>query len=160
MKKTIKGALCATVAFVLGAGAAWADGTYNLYSIGEAIPLGQIEIQDDVVIDGTSYASWSFPTKKLTLYIPPEAAYVTMDANSPIIGRPFEGGWVAEGTPEELGSHVCSETRKDHTGEDRHLWGDLVWTVTSLADDYEFEISLGMCGGPVQPWAQSVNAKG
>jgi len=160
MKMTLKGALCATVAFVLGAGAAWADGTYNLFSIGEAAPMGQIEIQDDVVIDGETYASWWVPTAKITIYIPPEAAYVNMDANNPLVGKSFEGGWVANHTREELGSHACSETMKDHNGEDRALWGDVKWTLTALGDNYDFEISLGKCGDPVEPWAQSVDAKG
>lgn len=159
MTATIKGALCATAACFLGAGAAWADGSYSLYTIGNADPMGEIHIQGDVVIDGDTYAAWWVPGSQMMLFIPPDAAYVEMVAGNPDVGRPFEGGWVSHATPAELGANVCSDTVADDTGTERALWGTLTWTVTS-ATDYEFEISLGTCDGAEAPWAQNVDAKG
>lgn len=160
MKLTVKRLFCATAMLVMGAGPALADGVYDLYRIGDADPIGTIEIQDDVAINDGTYSSWWVPAEKITIYIPTEAAYVTVDPNNPVIGKRFEGGWIAHGARADFGSDACEETRKDHTGTERHAWGDLTWTITSLSDVYEFEIHLGLCEGEVKPWAQNVDAKG
>lgn len=160
MNNKLMGMVFATAGLVLGTGLAQADGLYDLYTIGDAERIGTIEIKDDVSIKDGTYSSWWVAEEKIMIYIPIEAAYVTMDANSPAIGKPFEGGWVAHGEPADLGSEACKKTQKDHTGTERHAWGDLTWTITSLSDAYEFEIHIGRCGKHVKPWAQNVDAKG
>lgn len=160
MKNKFLGIVLATAGLVLGTGLAGADGLYDLYTIGDAERIGTIEIKDDVSIKGGTYSSWWVAEENIMIYIPTDAAYVTVDANNPVIGKRFEGGWVAHGERADFGSDACEETRKDHTGTDRHAWGDLTWTITSLADVYEFEIHMGLCEGDVEPWAQNVDAKG
>ncbi len=160
MRDLNKIALGAVIAVGLGAGSAWADGSYTLYTIGNSVKAGEIHIQNDVQVDGETYSMWSVPQTKMLLYISPDAAYVTMDANSPVIGKPFGGGWVSTKSTRELRGAKCDEPVTDHAGVERPYWGTLTWTITSLSTTYDFEIKLGTCGGPEKPWAQSVDAKG
>ncbi len=156
----IKRAIFSTAALALASSSAFADGLYDLYSIGGANPMGTIEIKDDVTIEGTKFVSWWVPRYKMMIYIPPEAAYVTMQDNSPLNGKKFEGGWFSHKSKAELGSAACEDSEKDETGKERFLGGDLTWTLYVNKDDYNFEISLGSCDDPVRPWAQNTNAKG
>ena len=156
MKKIIKGAACALTTFLLGATFAWADVSYRLYATNGGYAIDQITIQDDVNIDGVTYSAWLVEGANMTLYVPTDAAYVTMDANSPVIGKPFRGGWVSNRTASDLGDAVCSEPVTDHNGTSRPLWGTLTWTITSLATSYDFEIKLGECGKADGSYATTV----
>lgn len=157
---TIKRAVFATTALGLASSSAIADGLYKLYSIGEATPMGTIEIMDDVTVEGTKFVTWWVPKYKMMLYIPPEAAYVTMEDNNPINGKPFKGGWFSHKSKEEVGSAACEESEKDETGKERFLGGDLTWTTYVDKNNYTFEISLGSCDDPIKPWGQNGTAKG
>lgn len=156
----IKNTFYSTAALALATSPAFADGLYDLYSIGEANPMGTIEIKDDVTLDGTKYVTWWVPKYQMMLYIPPEAAYVTMEDNSPLNGKKFTGGWFSQKSKAELGSAACDESEKDETGQERFLGGDLTWTLYVNKNDYNFEISLGNCDDPVKPWGQNTDAKG
>jgi len=137
-----------------------ADGTYNLYSIGQSNPMGTIEIQGDVTVDGREYVTWWVPKYKMMLYIPPEATYVTMEDNSPVNRKRFIGGWFSHKTRAEVGSSACEESEMDETGQERYLGGDLQWTVLVDKYNYNFEISLGNCDDPVEPWGHDTDTKG
>ena len=160
LKTAIRSTLFSTAALALASSSAFADGLYDLYSIGEATPMGTIEIMEDVTYDGDKYATWWVPKFQMMLYIPPEAAYVTMEDNSPLNGKKFKGGWFSHKSKAEVGSAACEETEKDENGKERFLGGDLTWTTYVDKNDYTFEISLGSCDDPVKPWGQNTDAKG
>lgn len=156
----LKSTIFSAATLALASSTAMADGYYKLYSIGDAKPMGTIEIMDDVTIEGTQYVTWWVESMQMMLYVPPEASYVTMENNNPINGKPFKGGWYSHKSKAELGSAVCSEFEEDETGKERFLGGDLIWTVYVDKNDYTFEISLGSCDDPVKPWGKNNTAKG
>ncbi len=132
---------------------AQADGQYDMYTH-EGERLGVLEIVRDISPD---FVLFKIDDLEMNLYVPPEAAYVTIDTRNPWIDTQarYQGSWV---TTDAVASNTCGgEEVDDHDGIPRKLWGDLVWTNTALDDDLNitFTIDLSACGGEMTPWVIS-----
>jgi hypothetical protein len=138
-------------------GPALADGVDPLYDQNGNY-IGDVEIVGDVFNQsGVEFARLDIPSMRMTLYVDPEAVYVTLTQDNPIIQQqtPFYGYWIGwDPDPSGLWSACDYDTYPDHTGRQYRLYGDLVWTNLSLSNnwDLEFAIDIGHCGGPVVPW--------
>lgn len=135
-----------------------ADGVYPLYDTTGNF-LGEVEVLGDVTDRrGVVFAQLHIPALRILLYVDPDAIYVQMTRNNPIIQQqtPFSGYWIGY-DPDSHGewSRCRFGSTPDHTGQHHQLYGDLVWTNIEIAPDGEliFDIDLGHCGDPVDFWA-------
>ena len=151
--------LFGTVTAAFAATAAIADGVYKMYDYREGY-IDEFEIVGDVTgPDGNQYAMFEMRDMKMVFYIPPEAAYVTISHDNPIIANniPYSGYWVSTAAPGEAQWDSCNNgSVPDHNGVPRPLWGDLVHVYTELsADTYDlyFKLQIGSCGAIPEDWA-------
>ncbi len=147
------------VAVVLAcAGPAMADGVNPLYDM-DGNYIGDVEIVGDVVDQtGTEYARLDVRSLRLTLYVDPDAVYVMLDPNNPIIRgqTPFSGFWIGwDPDPSGQWRRCDYGVYPDHTGRDHQLYGDLTWTNLRYSDheDLVFAVDLGFCGDQITSWA-------
>jgi hypothetical protein len=130
----------------------YADGGY----------IDDIEIMGDVVMsNGIEYAMLEMRERNLRFYVDPDAIYVMMFDDNPILTnrQPFNGFWVLNESPDYSGDWpVCLDEIRDENGASYPAHGSIVWTNSGIAaNGYElaFTIDLGTCDGPAQPWGYS-----
>ncbi len=156
----LKSLTAAALAATLTTTAAMADGIDQMYDPNGTY-LGELQLIGDVTDRfGGSYALFDFPSVGLNLYVPPEAVYVLMTRDNPIIANqtPFIGYWVGY-APQSFGTWApCAAGHQvDHTGSVYDLYGDLRLTNLDLSPsgNLSFQIDLGFCGDSPQQWAVS-----
>jgi|GEM_PF-3103076 len=130
--------------------AALADGQYAMYTP-DGDSLGLLEIVGDV---SPELVLFTLADHGIQIYVPPEAAYVTIDTTNPWIDTTtqYKGWWVS--TDDDY-IKTCDTEIADHDAVPRTLWGDVVWTNTALDDalNITFTIDVSVCDGDVMPWA-------
>lgn len=154
-----------TLAVALGllvvcASAGNADGVDPIFnSVGAFID--DIEIIGDVAMpSGQTYAVLEMTSEHMRFYVDPDAIYVMMDENNPIIAQqtPFYGFWFSTQTIDNTNWPACSSEAFDEYGTPYQAYGTLNWTNTGIADNgYElaFIIDLGTCDSTPQEWGLS-----
>jgi len=150
---------CATLGGAL-AGAAWADGIDPVYSV-DGVYMDDIEIMGDVRLpDGKEYAMLEMRNLNMRFYIDPDAIYVMMEDNNPILvnDTPFNGYWVSTVSLDVGNWPGCDYYFEDHEGFSRRAFGNVTWTNTGIADngyELEFLIDIGTCNSATQGWGVS-----
>jgi len=147
-----------TLTTALTATAASADGVEQLYQAWDNAYMGEMIIMGDVnLIDDGEMAWFEVPEQDMWIYIPTQAAYITLDANNPIIrdSWKFEGWWVSTLPPHLEYGITCDYPAYDHTGTQRLSHGGIDITYTGIEDGYKlyFNMGLGTCYDPLQDWA-------
>jgi hypothetical protein len=160
---TIKTLATGVGILALGTFGAHADGINPIF-YADGGYIDDIEIMGDVVMsNGIEYAVLEMREQHLRFYVDPDAIYVTMLVDNPILTRqlPFNGFWVSTASVDYTGLTVCSAEIRDESGESYPAHGSVVWTNSGIAaNGYElaFTIDLGTCDRPVQPWGYSAAA--
>ncbi|MEL7116101.1 MAG: hypothetical protein AAGP08_10990 [Pseudomonadota bacterium] len=152
----IRPAFCAVGLTFIGLSAA-ADGVDKMYNyLGEYVD--EFEIMGDVYVpDEGEYAHFEMDHINARIYIPKDAAYVSIDANNPIIrdSVAFEGGWVSTASPDEEGYRPCADGPVyDHEYVARDVWGEIEYRYLYLDGAYDlyFQMRRSVCGGPMEDW--------
>ena len=134
-----------------------ADGIDPLYdNVGTYI--GDVEIIDDVVgTNGVTYARLDVPALSLSLYVDPDAIYVLLTRDNPIINDqiPFGGYWIGRRPARSgLWSACDFDSFPDETGTEFRSFGDLIWTNLRYSEEEGliFAIDLGHCGDMPVRW--------
>ena len=159
MNSTIKFLAASLGIATLSVAVAHADGIDPMFSI-EGYYIDDLEIIGDVILpNGAEMVAFEMRNEHLKFFIVPEAAYVMIDANNPIIAQqtPFYGFWVSTQSVDIGNRPVCDYHVYDEYGEFYLVHGSLVWTNTGLSKNYDlaFNIQLGTCAEREQPWAFS-----
>ncbi len=134
-----------------------ADGIDPLYD-NDGTYIGDVEIIDDVVgTNGVTYARLDIPALSLSLYVDPDAIYVMLTKDNPIINDqiPFGGYWIGRRPASSgLWSQCDFDSFPDETGADFRSFGDLIWTNLSYSEEEGliFAIDLGHCGDMPVRW--------
>ncbi len=157
ISRTLATGLCLTA---LSSFAAYADGVDPMFDANGSY-IDEIEIIDDVTLpSGGTYAMLLMEDQHLKFFVDPDAIYVMMDENNPIIVQktPFYGFWVSTQSVDIADWPACAYEVQDEHGTPFQAHGTLTWTNTGIAENgYElaFTIDLGTCGDAQQPWAFS-----
>ncbi|MGP6086450.1 hypothetical protein [Antarctobacter jejuensis] len=134
-----------------------ADGIDPLYD-NDGSYIGDVEIIGDVVgTNGADYARLDIPALSLSLYVDPDAIYVMLTKDNPIINDqiPFGGYWIGRHpTRSGLWSECDFDSFPDETGRPFKSFGDLIWTNLSYSEEEGllFAIDLGHCGALPVRW--------
>ncbi|MFT5061082.1 MAG: hypothetical protein ACI9VX_001250 [Dinoroseobacter sp.] len=157
---TIKTLATGVGILALGTFGAHADGVNPIF-YADGGYIDDIEIIGDVVMPtGIEYAVLEMREQHLRFYVDPDAIYVTMIDDNPILTRqlPFNGFWVSTASVDYTGLTVCSDEIRDENGESYPAHGSVIWTNSGIAaNGYElaFTIDRGTCDRPVKPWGYS-----
>lgn len=123
--------------------------------------IDTIEIVGDVTMpSGETYAVLEMPSEHMRFYVDPDAIYVMLDSNNPILTRrtPFRGFWLDQRTIDNTAWPACPTEAFDEFGAPYQAHGTLVWANTGIAEngyDLQFQIQLGTCDGKPQDWGVS-----
>lgn len=126
---------------------AHADGDYPLYNK-QGGKEGVFSIQQELKDATTSLAYAVVEKHFLQLYIPSEAVYVTLVPNNPIVTQKqqFVGAWMSYSNNLPF---QCAQPQTDHLGNQRNLWGKVVYTNVGFNDQaVNFTMSLSKCNEP------------
>lgn len=128
-----------------------ADGNY----------IDDIEIIGDATLpSGEVFAVLEMRNQHLKFFVDPDAIYVMMDKDNPILTEqtPFDGFWISTQSVHSADWPPCRARVLDENGARYLVHGTLVWTNTAIADngyDLAFTIDLGTCGARPEAWGYS-----
>lgn len=146
--------------FALSLMPAYADGVDEMFTADGSF-IDELEIIGDVIMpSGEMLVAFEMREQHLKIYIHPDAAYVTIDPNNPILVQqtPFHGVWVSTQSPDVGDWPICNWSMFDEFGEPHAVHGTVIWTNTGIgANGYSlaFHIDLGTCDSRVSPWIYS-----
>ncbi len=155
--KTLALAACLSVA---GFSASMADGIDPIFDTNGQL-IDDIEIMGDVTMpDGRQYAVLEMKSEFMRFYVDPDAIYVMMEADNPILVNQtaFDGFWISTETIDNAPWPACASPLMDENGMSHEAHGKLIWTNTGIAENgYElsFYIDLGTCEDTPTPWGLS-----
>ncbi|AZV78427.1 hypothetical protein EBB79_11410 [Parasedimentitalea marina] len=139
---------------------AYADGIDQMFTA-DGNYIDEIEVIGDVeVASGETMALLEMRAQHMKFYVDPDAIYVTMDENNPILteNKPFFGFWVSTQSPDISDWPNCGYNVVDEHGTPYDAHGTLVWTNTDIAPNgysLAYSIDIGICEKGQQPWAYS-----
>lgn len=140
-----------------------ADGVSAVYTTDGRF-IDDIEIVGDVTMpSGETYAVLEMMSEHMRFYVDPEAIYVTLDNNNPILTEQtrFQGFWLDQRTSDNTIWPACQTEAFDEFGTAYQAHGDLIWANTGIADngyDLWFYIELGTCDSKPEAWGVSAAA--
>jgi hypothetical protein len=160
MNFLIKTLVSGTALSLLCAFPAYSDGVDQMFTADGAY-IDDIEIVGDVVMDsGEELVLLEMREQHMKFFVDPEAIYVTMDPNNPILteNKQFFGFWVSTQSVDVSDWSNCGYNVVDDQGVPYDAHGTLVWTNTDIAPNgysLAYGIDLGVCEKGQQPWAYS-----
>ena len=163
MNWTIKNLVAGFSLSLFSALPAYADGVDQIFKA-DGTFIDEIEIVGDVVMDsGETLALLEMRAKEMKFFVDPDAVYVTLYDENPILteNKEFYGFWVSTRPPGASEWPDCGYNVVDDQGTAYDAHGTLVWTNTDIAPNgysLAYSIDLGTCQTRQLPWGYSLAA--